>query len=70
MTMFCRNFVDLAKLPTKANDTFIVLISKKANLDSMKDLHPIALCNVLYKITTKVCANQLKTVLDGLISQA
>nr|GMC64187.1 uncharacterized protein LOC109192007 [Ipomoea batatas] len=36
----------------------------------MKDLRLIALCNVLYKIVAKVSENRLKTVLDGLISQA
>nr|GMD77815.1 ribonuclease H [Ipomoea batatas] len=54
VTMFCRSFMTSGKLPTKANDTLIVLIPKKANPDSMKDLRPIALCNVLYKVVAKV----------------
>ncbi|XP_060965178.1 uncharacterized protein LOC133034161 [Cannabis sativa] len=35
-------------------DANVVLIPKKRNLERMPDLHPIALCNVLFKIITKV----------------
>lgn len=35
----------------------------------MKDLRPIALCNVLYKIITKVLSNRLKEILPGIITE-
>lgn len=70
VTLFVKRFVETTRLPVKANDTFIVLIPKKVNLETMKDLRPIALCNVLYKIAAKVCANRMKSLLDGLISNA
>ncbi|XP_074356304.1 uncharacterized protein LOC141696006 [Apium graveolens] len=59
----CKNWlVDLA-FPLGLNDTNVVLIPKKDNTDEMKDLRPIALCNVLYKVISKVLANRLKEIL-------
>lgn len=55
--------------PGDLNDTNVVLIPKKENTDSMRDLRPIALCNVLYKIMAKVLANRLKNILPVTISE-
>ena len=54
--------------PAHLSDTTIVLIPKVDNPVTLKDLHPISLCNVLYKILAKVLANQLKVVLPSIIS--
>ncbi|XP_019175768.1 PREDICTED: uncharacterized protein LOC109171094 [Ipomoea nil] len=70
ITLFCRRFFESKKLPARANDTFVMLVPKKVAPESMKDLRPIALCNVLYKIVSKMCANRMKTLLDGIISLA
>lgn len=51
------------------NHTNVILIPKKDNACRMKDLRPIALCNVLYKIVAKVLANRLKRFLPRLISE-
>jgi hypothetical protein len=56
------------RLPKNLNNTNIVLIPKVENLTSMKDLRPISLCNVLYKIISKVLANRLKPLLTRYIS--
>lgn len=56
-------------IPEKVNDTVLVLIPKKTNPVVMGDLRPIALCNVLYKIITKVITNRLKVVLPQVISE-
>ena len=52
------------------NATFVVLIPKKVGATEVKDFRPISLVGSMYKIISKVLANQLKGVLGGLLSQS
>lgn len=47
-------------IPPTLNDTNIVLIPNSDNPESMRDWRLVALCNVLYKLVSKVLANRLK----------
>ncbi|XP_060969607.1 uncharacterized protein LOC133036861 [Cannabis sativa] len=69
VVQFVRDFFDSGKFPDSINDTHIVLIPKKKNPSHMSDMRPISLCNVLYKIASKVVANRMKGVLNQTISE-
>ena len=43
------------------NSTFITLIPKKDSLDTFYDFRPISLCNLVYKMVTKVIVDGEET---------
>eukprot|EP00253_Pinus_taeda_P001936 PITA_01936 len=51
------------------NSTFIALIPKEEEANTPEKFRPIALCNVIYNIISKVIANRLKPILPGIISE-
>lgn len=61
-------FLRGGQMPEGWNDTMIVLILKTTNPQSMKDLRLISLCNVIYKVISKVITNRLKCILPDIIS--
>ena len=56
-------------IPASLNSTFIALIPKKDNPQTFADFRPICLCNLLYKLISKVIAVRLKPFLDSGISR-
>ncbi|CAA7062291.1 unnamed protein product [Microthlaspi erraticum] len=62
-------FFRSGELPRSSNDTHIRLIPKILGPRKVSDYRPIALCNVCYKVISKLLSRRLQPLLDGLISE-
>ena len=52
------------EMPEGFNDTFLALIPKVSNPQAVTQLRPIGLCNVTYKVLSKVLVNRIKLALN------
>lgn len=65
---FCQEFMLTGVMPDGVNQTLVALIPKIKKPQTISDLRPISLCNVLVRILSKVLANRLKSCLKLVIS--
>jgi hypothetical protein len=56
------------KIKRALNSTFLVLIPKENSPQNFGDFRPIALCNLCYKIISKVVANRIRPILSRSLS--
>ncbi|KAK9924951.1 hypothetical protein M0R45_033292 [Rubus argutus] len=61
-------FLESDSATSQINSTHVASIPKVKNPEFLSQMRPISLCNVLYKIGSKVLANRLKPLLQQLIS--
>ncbi|KAL6124861.1 hypothetical protein ACLB2K_077369 [Fragaria x ananassa] len=62
------SFLSTKDMPHDLNFTHVVLIPKVKEVQNLTQFRPIALCNVLYKMASKVLANRLKNFLSSIVS--
>lgn len=63
-----QHFFRFGFLLKSLNHTFIALIPKSTKASQVDQFRPISLCNVTYKIISKIIANRLKPLLPSFIS--
>ncbi|KAL6194442.1 hypothetical protein ACLB2K_035526 [Fragaria x ananassa] len=61
-------FMNSEELMREVNETHVTLILKVKELEYITQLRPISLCNVIYKLRSKVLSNRLKPLLDLMIA--
>lgn len=65
-----RNYFKTDVFNEQLTDTNIVLVPNKQKSKFMTDMRPpISLCNITYKIVSKMIANKLKEVVGKIISE-
>lgn len=57
----------MGSMPKEVNSSLIVLIPKISNLTSISYFRTISLCNVVYKIISKLLVAKLRPLLDKMI---
>lgn len=63
-----RHFFTTGEFYYDLNHTNLCLIPKITKPSTMKDLCPIALCNVIYKVISKILLFRMKLILNHVVS--
>ena len=65
-----QNFFRDGWLLRNLNQTFISLIPKKPGACNFNQFHPIGLCNVCYKVISKILVKRMRPLLNKIVDPA
>ncbi|CAN0838310.1 LINE-1 retrotransposable element ORF2 protein [Linum grandiflorum] len=65
----CRKWLSTSIITPDAQATTIILLPKTDKPETMKDLRPISLCDVRYRILAKVLANRIRRLMPHIIKE-
>lgn len=65
-----REFFQIGQLLKQWNTTLLTMIPKSVHAQAVGDFRPIACCNVICKVISKILSNRLALVLDGIVDKA
>lgn len=65
---FCKQVFSQGRIPDKINTTYLCLIPKHRHAAQVTHYRFISLCNIIYKIITKIIVNCIKPYLPNIIS--
>ena len=63
-----KRIFQVRKIPTQLNKTLIALIPKQLGPENIGHFHPISLCNIFYKVVTKILVLRMKHLMPKLVS--
>ncbi|CAA7019014.1 unnamed protein product [Microthlaspi erraticum] len=69
VTTEIRDFFITGHLPNSINETYVRLIPKVQCPKQVAEYRPIALCNVFYKIISKLLTKRLQPILSAIVSE-
>jgi hypothetical protein len=64
-----QSFLNGSEIPEDFCDSVIILIPKVSRAKHLSKFRPISICNVIYKLASKVVASRLKVILPQVISE-
>ena len=70
ITVAVLHCLNTGSFPPSINHTFISLTPKVKSPKRVSIYHPIASCNILYKLISKVLANKLKRILPHVVLES
>jgi len=70
VTIYVLNYFNSCVMPSGLNETYICLIPKVKSPQKFTEYRPMSLCNVIYKLISKVLTNRLKKILVEVIDES